>query len=130
MPMDIVTEKRQRNYLPHDVDTKIAAVRRMNESERGAKRVKTYYRVSQSSAWRWRRKYDGTATSLENKSHRRPHPKTTSEKTKYKIACYRKCNPGDSSVDIWTKAVKTSFPIPYSTCLRILKRPMDTSRTK
>ncbi len=101
MPMDIVTEKRQRNYLSYDVETKIAVVRRMNDSGWSAKRVKSYYRISRTSAWRWRKKYDGTTASLENKSHRphRPHPKTTSERAKYKIACYRKRNPNDSSVD-------------------------------
>lgn len=122
--MDIVTEKRQRNYLSYDVETKIAVVRRMNDSGWSAKRVKSYYRISRTSAWRWRKKYDGTPASLENKSHRprRPHPKTTSERAKYKIACYRKRNPNDSSVDIWAKTVKSGFPISYSTCLRILKK--------
>lgn len=119
--MGIVAEKRQRNHLSHDAETKIAVVRRMNGSGWSAKRVKSYCRVSRTSVWRWRKKYDGTPASLENKSHR-PHPKATSERAKHKIACCKKRNPSDSSVDIWAKTVKSGFPISYSTCLRILKK--------
>ena len=50
--MDILTEKRQRNYLPYDVDTKIAVVRRMNDSGWSAKRVKSYYHLSRAVVFR------------------------------------------------------------------------------
>lgn len=122
--MDILAQKRQRNYSPHSPETRLHACKRVRESGWTAKRACSYYHVSRASLWRWLKAFDGTEESLADRSHRphSPHPRTTSKKAAYKVACYRKRNPGDSSVDIWAKTRKSGFPISYSTCLRILKK--------
>ena len=122
--MDILAQKRQRNYSPHSPETRLHACKRVRESGWTAKRACSHCHVSRASLWRWLKAFDGTEESLADRSHRphSPHPRTTSKKAAYKVACYRKRNPGDSSVDIWAKTRKSGYPISYPTCLRILKK--------
>ncbi len=121
--MDIISEKR-RNYIPHDVETRLHSVKRVVESGWSVRKALSYYRVSRTSFWRWRKRYDGTDASLADKSHKphSEHPRKTSPKAAYKIRCFRKRNPGASSVEIWVKMLSSGYPISYSTCLRTLKK--------
>lgn len=123
--MDIISEK-ERNYLPHDLETRLHSVRRVVESGWSIKKALSYYKVKRTSFWRWRKRYDGTAASLADRSHKpkSDHPRKTPEKTARKIECLANCRKRDnlSSVDIWLKALSAGCGISYSTCLRILKR--------
>lgn len=121
--MDIISEK-ERNFLPYDLETRLHSVRRVVESGWSIRKALAYYKVKRTSFWRWRKRYDGTAASLADKSHRphSDHPRKTPGEAARKIERLRRRNPSDSSVDIWIKALSAGFGISYSTCLRILKR--------
>lgn len=121
--MDIIAEK-GRHCPPYDLQTRLHAVRRVLESGWPIRKALSYYKVKRTSFWRWRKRYDGTDASLEDKSHRprSEHPRKTPEATVLKIERLRKRNPEDSSVDIWMKTVSAGYPISYSTCLRTLKK--------
>lgn len=121
--MDIISEK-ARNCLPYDLETRLHSVRRGVESGWSIRKAIAYYKVKRTTFWRWRKRYDGTEESLMDKS-RRPHsehPRKTPIEAVSKISNYRRRNPGDSSIDIWVKTVKSGWAMCYSTCLRILKR--------
>ena len=122
--MESIAQPKQRNYTPYDIDTRFHACSRVRESGWAMKRACSYYHIGRKSLWRWLKRFDGTRESLLPKSHRplSPHPRATGKDARYKVACYRKRNPGDSSVDIWVKTVRSGFAMSYSTCLRILKR--------
>lgn len=122
--MDILTQNKSRNYLPLSAETRLHACKRVEESGWSVRKACSYYHVSRKSLWRWRKRFDGSAGSLADRSHRplSPHPRSTPKKAVYKVQCYRRRNPEDSSVDIWVKTVRSGFPMSYSTCLRILKR--------
>ena len=75
--MDSVSQKIKRNkrYLPHEVTTKINAVKLYRQTE-DISFVCRRYHISKASLMRWNKAYDGTRESLEPKSHRphRQHP--------------------------------------------------------
>ncbi len=120
--MDIISERR-RNYLPYDLETRLQSVKRVVESGWSIKKALGYYKVKRTSFWRWRKRYDGSAESLEDGSHRphSDHPRKTPRETVERIRRLRARNPGGSSVDIWVKAMSHGIAISYSICLRVLK---------
>lgn len=121
--MDIISEK-ARNFLPYDLETRLHSVRRVVESGWSIRKALAYYKVKRTSFWRWRKRYDGTAASLADRSHKpkSDHPRKTPEETARKIECLHRRNPSGSSIDIWLKALSAGFAVSYSTCLRMLKR--------
>ena len=72
--MDSITQKNEngKRYLPHDLKTKIHAVE-MYRNNGDIEYTCRKYHISRYSLWRWNKKYDGTAESLADKSHK---PKT------------------------------------------------------
>ena len=63
--------KRNKRYLPHEVTTRVQAVK-LYRQVHDVGFVCRRYHISKASLMRWNRKYDGTRASLESKSHR-PH---------------------------------------------------------
>ena len=94
--MAIVTQIRKENkrYLPHDLSTKINAVK-LYRREKDLDFVLRRYHISKASLMRWNKLYDGTKESLKPKSHRphSPHPKAHTEEELEWIRNYHRRNP-------------------------------------
>ena len=58
-----------KRYLPHELKTRIHAVETYRNGN-SIDYVCRKYHISRTSLWRWNKKYDGTAESLMDKSHR------------------------------------------------------------
>ena len=73
-PIVMNTITHSQRYLPHNLQTRIHAVKLYRNPEYSVAFVCRRYHISKSSLMRWNKKYDGTPESLMDKSHR---PKTT-----------------------------------------------------
>lgn len=93
-----------RNYLPHLVKNRIAAVV-MYRNTKNINYICRKYHISRSSLWRWNKKYDGTVESLLDKSHKpiSKHPNQHTDKEIYNIKCYIKRNPNITLNELWYK---------------------------
>jgi len=103
---NIVTqnEKNRKRYLPHKLNTRIYAVE-MYRNCGDIEYVCRKYHISRTSLWRWNKKYDGTKTSIEDKSHRplSKHPIAhTDEEIKWIKDLIRR-NPHITLNEIWYK---------------------------
>lgn len=98
------TISQTKRYLPHDLNTKLYAVLTYRNGN-DINYVCRKYHISRSSLWRWNKKYDGSTSSLANKSHKpiSPHPNShTSVELDY-IKLYISNNPTHSLLEIWYK---------------------------
>lgn len=59
-----------RNYLPHDVNIRIKAVK-LYRLTKDIKTICQQYNISRASLLRWNQKFDGTVESLLNKSRQK-----------------------------------------------------------
>lgn len=100
--MDSITHNRR--YLPHELKTRIAAVK-LYRLERDVSYVCRRYHVSKSSLMRWNKKYDGTKESLADRSHRplSPHPNSHTELEMKWIRDYLRRNPGITVPELYGK---------------------------
>ncbi len=91
-------------YLPHELKTRIHAVETYRNGN-SISYVCRKYHISRTSLWRWNSKYDGTPSSLINKSHRpiKKHPNShTDEEIKW-IKNYIKRSPHITLCELWIK---------------------------
>ncbi len=91
-------------YLPHDLNTKFYAVKLYRQTK-SINHVCRRYHISKSSLMRWNKKFDGTKSSLIDKSHKplSPHPKAhTDEEIKW-IKDYTRRNPNISLCELYGK---------------------------
>lgn len=104
--MSIVTQTSHKNkrYLPHELKTKLHAVK-LYRKEKDINFVLRRYHISKASLMRWNRQYDGTKESLMPKSHRphSPHPKAHTEEELNWIRSYHKRNPNISLCELYGK---------------------------
>ncbi len=104
--MDSLAQKTKRNkrYLPHEVTTKINAVKLYRQTE-DISFVCRRYHISKASLMRWNKAYDGTRESLEPKSHRphSQHPNAHTEKELRAIRNYLRRNPDISVCELYGK---------------------------
>ena len=102
---NIITQnKNNKRYLPHEFQTKIHAVQ-MYLNCGDIAYVCRKYHISRISLWRWLKKYDGTAESLKDKSHR-PHTKHPNSHTNQEIRWIRnyvRRNPRITLCELWIK---------------------------
>jgi len=94
----------RRRYLPHEVITREKSVELANAGEE-LQIIVRRYKISRSSLWRWRKRYDGSRESLLDHSHRpksrHPHAHTDIE-LKW-INDLRRRNPHHSYLELWVK---------------------------
>ena len=100
--MDSISQVKR--YLPHEITTKIGAVR-LYRKTKDIGFVCRRYHISKASLMRWNKRYDGTKESLMAKSHRphTPHPNAhTDEELKW-IRDYHRRNPNISVCELYGK---------------------------
>lgn len=97
-------EKKSKRYLPHEVKTKVNAVK-MYRKTKDIDYVCRAYKISKSSLMRWNKRYDGTRESLMPKSHRphTPHPNSHTEQEIKWIKDYHRRNPNISVCEMYGK---------------------------
>ena len=91
---DIAADEKHRRYWPHELKTRIYAVK-LYRAVRHSKKINPVdfvcrkYHCSKASLMRWNKLYDGTPESLQDKSHRpihtHPSAHTDEEKNWIKI---------------------------------------------
>lgn len=111
-------------YLPHDVNTRYYAVR-LYRSGCSIKFVCRRYKVSAASLMRWNARFDGTKTSLEDKSHRphKVHPNTHTKKEIKWIKDYMRRNPNMTGYELYGKLLQDKhYTRNIASLYRVLKR--------
>jgi transposase InsO family protein len=93
-----------KRYLPHEISTKIGAVKLYRETK-DIGFVCRRYHISKASLMRWNKRYDGTKESLCAKSHRplTPHPNAHTEKELKWIRNLHRRNPNISVSEMYGK---------------------------
>ena len=93
-----------KRYLPHEISTKVGAVRLYRETK-DIDFVCRRYHISKASLMRWNKRYDGTKESLRPKSHRplTPHPNAHTEKELKWIQNLHRRNPDISVCEMYGK---------------------------
>lgn len=102
------TDKDNRRYWPHELQTRVHAVELYRVTMRG-KRINSVdfvcrkYHCSKASLMRWNKAYDGTLESLQDKSHRPIHvtPSAHTDKEREWINRLMKANPHLSPLALW-----------------------------
>lgn len=91
-------------YLPHEVKTRIYAVK-LYRSGNSVKYVCRKYHISKASLMRWNKRYDGSDTSLNDKSHRpiTLHPNAHTEEELKWIWNYIRRTPNITLGELWVK---------------------------
>jgi transposase InsO family protein len=94
----------RRRYLPHEVITREKSVELAHAGEELQVIVRRY-KISRSSLWRWRKRFDGTSQSLIDRSHRPKsrHPNAHSDVELKWIGDLRRRNPHHSYLELWVK---------------------------
>ncbi len=93
-----------KRYLQHEMTTKLHAVKLYREVK-DVQFVCRRYHISKASLMRWNKQYDGTAESLEPKSHRpkTPHPNAHTEEEMTWIRNLHRRNPDISVCEMYGK---------------------------
>lgn len=96
--------KKNKRYLPHEVATKVGAVKLYRQT-RDIDFVVRRYHISKASLMSWNKQYDGTRESLLSKSHRphRQHPNAHTEEELTWIRNYHRRNPNISVCELYGK---------------------------
>lgn len=104
--MDIVAQRQRQNkrYLPHELSTKVHAVKQYRQTK-DINFVLRRYHISKASLMRWNKLYDGTDESLRAKSHKphSPHPNAHTEQELTWIRNYHHRNPQISVCELYGK---------------------------
>lgn len=100
--MDSIAQRKR--YLPHEISTKIYAVKLYRETK-DIGFVCRRYHISKASLMRWNKQYDGTKESLMPKSHKphTPHPNSHTEQELKWIRDYHRRNPNISVGELYGK---------------------------
>ena len=100
--MTIISQTRR--YYPHDLTTKLNAVK-LYRNGNPISFVCRRYKISKASLMRWNKKYDGTKESLYDKSHKpiSKHPTAHTEIELKWIKDYIKRNPNISMIELYGK---------------------------
>lgn len=95
---------RNKRYLPHEISTKVSAVRQYRNTQ-DLDYVLRKYHISKASLMRWNKLYDGTEESLMPKSHRphTQHPNAHTEEELKWIRDYCRRNPNISICELYGK---------------------------
>lgn len=93
-----------KRYCPHLVATRVHSVEVYRQTKDVAYVCRRYH-ISKASLMRWNKKYDGTAESLKDKSHRphSPHPNSHTEQELKWIWDYHKRMPNISICELYGK---------------------------
>lgn len=124
--MNIVTQnnKNIKRYLPHELKTREHAVQTYRNSN-DIDYVCRKYHISRTSLWRWNKKYDNTAQSLMDKSHK-PHSKHPSEHTDEEMKWIKdliRRNPNITLNEIWYKLkINKGYNRKPTSLYRVLRR--------
>ena len=104
--MTMITQAKQQNkrYLPHELTTKVHAVKLYRQTKDVGFVLRRYH-ISKSSLMRWNKQYDGTSESLRAKSHRphSQHPNAHTEEELSWIQNYHRRNPNISICELYGK---------------------------
>lgn len=103
--MNSITQfDKNKRYLPHEVKTRIYAVK-LYRNGNSVKYVCRKYHISKASLMRWNKKYTGQDESLIDKSHRplSKHPNSHSDTELKWITNYMDKNKGISLNELWIK---------------------------
>ena len=100
--MDSIAQRKR--YLPHEISTKIYAVKLYRETK-DIGFVCRRYHISKASLMRWNKQHDGTKESLMPKSHKphTPHPNSHTEQELKWIRDYHRRNPNISVGELYGK---------------------------
>ena len=101
---NIIPEKNNKRYLPHDINTRKYAVE-MYRNCGDIEYVCRKYHISRVSLWRWNKEYDGTKESITDKSHRPKsrHPNAHTNQEIRWIRNYVRRNPRITLCELWVK---------------------------
>ena len=104
--MTMITQAKQQNkrYLPHELTTKVHAVKLYRQTKDVGFVLRRYH-ISKSSLMRWNKQYDGTIESLRAMSHRphSQHPNAHTEEELSWIQNYHRRNPNISICELYGK---------------------------
>lgn len=107
--MGIVTQEKEKSkrYLPHEMTTKVNAVKLYRQTKDIGFVVRRYH-ISKALLMRWNKLYDRTKESLTPKSHRphRQHPKAHTEEEIKWIRNYHRRNPNISISELYGKLLQ------------------------
>lgn len=117
--MDIISQDVKR-YLPHELKTRINAVKTYRNSGDIAYVCRKYH-ISRTSLWRWNKKYDGTIESLMDKPHTpiSKHPRAHTDTELHWIKHIIRRNPHITLNEVW---YKLKINKGYSRCITSLYR--------
>ena len=101
---NIIPEKNNKRYLPHDINTRKYAVE-MYRNCGDINYVCRKYHISRISLWRWNKAYDGTKESITDKSHKPKsrHPNAHTNQEIRWIRNYVRRNPRITLCELWVK---------------------------
>ena len=101
---NIIPEKNNKRYLPHDINTRKYAVE-MYRNCGDINYVCRKYHISRISLWRWNKQYDGTKESITDKSHKpkSKHPNAHTNQEIRWIRNYVRRNPRITLCELWMK---------------------------
>lgn len=107
--MNSVAQNQEQNkrYLPHELSTRINAVK-LYRLTGDLQFVLRRYHISKASLMRWNKLYDGTKESLADKSHRphSQHPNSHTEEELTWIRNYHRRNPNISICELYGKLLQ------------------------
>ena len=98
------TNEKIKRYLPHELKTRINAVKTYRNGN-SINYVCRKYHISRISLFRWNKKYDGTDESLLDKSHRplTNHPNAHTDEEIHWIKNLIRRNPNITLCELWYK---------------------------
>ena len=121
--MESIAQNNNSRYLPHEVKTRIHAVK-LYRSGNSIYFVCRKYHVSKPSLMRWNKRYDGSRESLLDRSHRpiTPHPNAHTEQELTWIRNLWRRNPNSSCLEIYGKLLKRGYTRCPNSLYRVMRK--------
>ena len=121
--MNSIAQNRIIRYLPHEVKTRIYAVK-LYRSGNSVSFVCRKYHISKPSLMRWNKRYDGTRESLLDRPHtpHTPHPNAHTEEELTWIRNLHRRNPNISCLELYGKLLPRGYKRSYCSLYRVMRK--------
>ena len=122
-PMKSIAQNNNSRYLPHEVKTRIYAVK-LYRSGNSVRFVCRKYHISKPSLMRWNKRYNGSRESLLDRSHKpiTPHPNAHTELELTWIKNLWRRNPNSSCLEIYGKLLLRGYKRSPNSLYRVMRR--------